>query len=288
MRHPSPPDDRFVKPPSLPRPPPSWRSAVGICSPSSGTEVVYDSPEAYGEDDVPAPSPSPETKKRRDAEFEKDLAEITSESDEYDPTGKTPEQLPVDAMIAMYHRDVKTSRMESNRRSMLLEGINAACPVCHVHVSSDCCRYTEASRAEQRDAVQRRQMERARDRTVEGTGRSCPLPHLCSYRICAAFAAADPAEDVPGRYLHYYYYDSDDIVCSTGTSSEREPDPLDPPVGPNEEDWVSRYNEHVRRRAAGEVGPIKTIPKPRTTPILPAGPIPALDTKLLVTSKVLI
>ena len=75
----------------------------------------------------PAPSPCPETKKRRDAEFEKDLAEITSESDKYDPTGKTPEQL--DAIIAKYHSDVKTSRMEANRRRNLLEGINAACPV---------------------------------------------------------------------------------------------------------------------------------------------------------------
>ena len=87
--------------------------------------------------------------------------------------------------------------MEVNRRRKLLEGINAACPVtpvCHVHVSSDCYRYTEASQAEQRDDIQRRQMERA----VEDTSRSWPLPHLCAYR--AAFAAADPAEDVPGRY----------------------------------------------------------------------------------------
>ena len=166
---------------------------------------------------MPAPSPSPETKKRWDAVFEKDLAEITSESDEYDPTSKTQEQL--DAMIAKYHRDVKTSRMEANRRCKLLEGINAACPVCHVHVPSDCGRYTEASQAVQRNAVQRRQMERARDRAVEDRGGSCPLPHLCSYSICSAFAAADPAEHVPGGYLHYYN-DNDDNVCSTGTSSE--------------------------------------------------------------------
>ena len=78
-------------------------------------------------------SPSPETKKRRDAEFEKDLTEITSESDEYDPTGKTPEQM--DAMIAKDHRDVKASRMEANRHS-ILEDVNAACPaftcMCHL------------------------------------------------------------------------------------------------------------------------------------------------------------
>ena len=93
----------------------------------------------------------------------------------------------------------------------------------------------------------------------------------------AAFAAADDARDVPGSYQHCN--DNDEIVCSTGTSSESEwePDPLDPPADPNEEDWVSRYNEHVRRRAAGEVGPIKTIPKPRTTPIRPVGQIPVIS-----------
>ena len=75
----------------------------------------------------------------------------------------------MDALIAKYHRDVKTSRMEANR---------------------------------------------ARDRAVQGTCQSCTLPHLCSNTMCAA--------------------------------------------------------------------------KLRTTPIRPAGPIPALDTKLLVTSKVLL
>ena len=89
---------------------------------------------------------------------------MTSESDEYDPTGKTPEQM--DALIAKYHRDCQTSRMEVNRRRNLLEGINAACPVCHLQVPSDCRRKLEieALQAEQRDAVQRRQVERARTR----------------------------------------------------------------------------------------------------------------------------
>ncbi len=36
----------------------------------------------------------------------------------------------------------------------------------------------------------------------------------------------------------------------------------------------------------GEAGPIKTISKLSTTPIAPAHQIPALDPKLLVTSKV--
>ncbi len=35
-------------------------------------------------------------------------------SDPYDPIGKTLEEL--DAMIARYHRDMKSSRIEANRR----------------------------------------------------------------------------------------------------------------------------------------------------------------------------
>ena len=183
MRQPSRPDDRSVTPPSPPRPPPSWRSAVGNCSLSSGTEVVYDSPEEYEEDDPPAPSPSPETKKRRDAEFERTslklLRRVTNTI-----LGKTQEQL--DALIAKYHRDVKTSRMEANRRNML-EVINAACPVCHVHVSSNCRSYREASQAEQRDAGQRWQMmERARGSDVESTVISFPQTHLRSCQhVCS-------------------------------------------------------------------------------------------------------
>ncbi len=72
--------------------------------------------------------------------------------------------------------------------------------------------------------------------------------------MCAALAKAVNAERgpvPPGRYLHYYYHDTDEIVYSSGSSSE----------GPKEEDWVARYHEHVRKGAAGEVGPIKTTPK---------------------------
>ncbi len=39
------------------------------------------------------------------AALEKDIDKITTDSDEYDPTGQIPEQL--DAMIAKYRRDVK-------------------------------------------------------------------------------------------------------------------------------------------------------------------------------------
>ncbi len=53
------------------------------------------------------------------------------------------------------------------------------------------------------------------------------------------------------RYQNDYYNAADNIVCSTGSGSEGEPDPLDPPEDPNEEDWVAWYTEHVRRRAKG-------------------------------------
>ena len=116
MRHPSPTDDR--QPPRNPSPP-RWTFGGGLASPSSGTEVIYDSPEEHDEDDEPIYSP--ETKKRRDAQYKLDLEEFmrevdaaTSESDEFDPTGKTPEEM--DAMIAKYHKDCHNSRMEANRR----------------------------------------------------------------------------------------------------------------------------------------------------------------------------
>ena len=41
----------------------SWRKAIGLQSPSSGTEVIYESPEVYEEENEPIYSP--ETKKRR-------------------------------------------------------------------------------------------------------------------------------------------------------------------------------------------------------------------------------
>ncbi len=82
-------------------------------------------------------------------------------------------------------------------------------------------------------------------------------------RMCAAFAKAVDAEKgpvPPERYWHHYYHETDDeIVYSSGFSSEGEPDALDPSPDPNEEDWVSRYHDHVRRRAADEVGPIISI-----------------------------
>ncbi len=80
-------------PPDIP--PIPWCDNVGVCS--SGTEVVYDSPEEYEENEPRAPSLSPATIKRRKALLEMDMDKMSSWSDQYDPTGKTPEQL--DALI---------------------------------------------------------------------------------------------------------------------------------------------------------------------------------------------
>ena len=107
MRHPSPPDDRL--PPRNPSPP-RWTYGVGLASPSSGTEVIYESPEEYEEEDAQELVYSPETMKRRDAEdkrrdeeLKREIDEMTLESDEFDPTGKTPEQM--DALIDKYMPD---------------------------------------------------------------------------------------------------------------------------------------------------------------------------------------
>jgi hypothetical protein len=86
MRHASPQEDRIERiampPPAPMYAPLNWRSDVGLSSQSSGTEVVYDSPEEY-EEDPRSPSPSPATKKRQHAELEKDMDEISTWSDEY-------------------------------------------------------------------------------------------------------------------------------------------------------------------------------------------------------------
>jgi hypothetical protein len=80
---------------------------------------VYSSPDDNDEEDPPAESPSPATKKQRHEEFEMDLDEISTGSDEYDPTGKTPEQL--DAMIAKYKRDATASRIAAAKRRRIFQ-----------------------------------------------------------------------------------------------------------------------------------------------------------------------
>ena len=103
---------------------------------------------------------------------------------------------------------------------------------------------------------------------MQGTCRSCTLPHLYSPGVCAAFAGVIlPAEDwsVPETRS----------VAVGGL------------VDTGDAEHVSRYNELERKRAALEQGPVKSVPQLRLcAPIRPAGPIPPLDTKLLVTSKV--
>ncbi len=107
MRHGKEPEARPAIPP-IP-----WRQTVGLYSPSSGTEVVYALPEEYEEEEPRVQSLSPETMKQYKDEMEKDMEEISSGSDPYDQTGKTPEEL--DAMIAKYHRDMKSSQIEANQ-----------------------------------------------------------------------------------------------------------------------------------------------------------------------------
>ena len=112
-------------------PPPteSWRKAIGLQSPSSGTEVIYGSPEEVWEeegeeeqewyDESPEPEPlSPAAKKRieRDLEeFKRDVDECTTGSDwESGPEGKTLSE--IDEKIAKWDRQMKESRMQAMHR----------------------------------------------------------------------------------------------------------------------------------------------------------------------------
>ena len=149
MVDPSPPDDRL--PPDNPSPP-RWTYGDSLASPSSGTEVIYESPEEYEEEDAPELIYSPETKKRRDAEdkrrdeeLKREIDEMTSESDEFDPTGKTPEQL--DAVIAKYHMDCHNSRMEAIRRRDLLQGTCRSCTLPQLYSPSVCAAFAAADPA---------------------------------------------------------------------------------------------------------------------------------------------
>ncbi len=49
---------------------------------------MYDSQEEYEEEEKLSQSPSLATKKQQHVELEKDIDEISMESDEYDPKGK--------------------------------------------------------------------------------------------------------------------------------------------------------------------------------------------------------
>ena len=112
----------------------SWRKAIGLQSPSSGTEVIYGSPDEVWEEEVeeeqewyeesPEPEPlSPATQKRILEEFKRDVDECTTDSDSialqsiaqhYGPEGKTMSEL--DEIIAEYKRTTTESRMQAVRR----------------------------------------------------------------------------------------------------------------------------------------------------------------------------
>ena len=59
-----------------------WRKDIGLQSPSSGTEVIYGSPEEEWHDESPEPEPlSHATEQRLHDEFERDIDECTTDSD---------------------------------------------------------------------------------------------------------------------------------------------------------------------------------------------------------------
>ena len=104
----------------------SWRKAIGLQSPSSGTEVIYGSPDEVWEEEVeeeqewyeesPEPEPlSPATQKRIHDEFKRDVDECTTGSDwESGPEGKTLSE--IDEKIAKWKREMKESRMQAMHR----------------------------------------------------------------------------------------------------------------------------------------------------------------------------
>ena len=111
----------------------SWRKAIGLQSPSSGTEVIYGSPEEVWEEECeeeqewyeesPEPEPlSPATQKRIDDEFKRDVDECTTGSDwESGPEGKTLSE--IDKKIAKWDCQMKESRMQAMHRRRV-EGIS--------------------------------------------------------------------------------------------------------------------------------------------------------------------
>ena len=104
----------------------SWRKAIGLQSPSSGSEVIYGSQEEEWKEECdeerewyeesPEPEPlSPATEKRLHDEFQKDLDECTTDSEFMSGLeGKTLSEL--DEKIADYQRKTKESRMQAMRR----------------------------------------------------------------------------------------------------------------------------------------------------------------------------
>ena len=90
----------------------SWGKDIGLHSPSSGTEVIYCSPEDewYDESPEPDPHPRPPPSSACTTNSKRDIDECTTDSDFMSgPEGKPPSEL--DEKIADYHRKAKESRM---------------------------------------------------------------------------------------------------------------------------------------------------------------------------------
>ena len=93
----------------------SWLKDIGLQSPSSGTEVIYCSPDEWYDEPPESQPLSPATEQRLHDEFEKDIDECTTDSDFMSgQEGKTPSEL--DAIIADYHCKFKESRMQAMHR----------------------------------------------------------------------------------------------------------------------------------------------------------------------------
>ena len=103
----------------------SWRKDIGLQLPSSGTEVMYGSPEEQWEEEgeeeqecyaeSPEPEPlSPATEKRLN-EFKRDVDECTTDSDFMSgQEGRTLSE--IDEKIADWDRKMKESRMQAMHR----------------------------------------------------------------------------------------------------------------------------------------------------------------------------
>ena len=111
----------------------SWRKDIGLQSPSSGTEVIYGSPEEEWYDESPEPEPlSPATEKRLHDEFQKDLDECTTDSDFMSgPEGKTLSE--IDKKIADWDRKMKESRMQAMQRRRM-EGHTWQYVFAHIYI----------------------------------------------------------------------------------------------------------------------------------------------------------
>jgi hypothetical protein len=146
---------------------------------------VYGSQDDFDEEYPPAESPSPATKKRRHEEFEKDLDEISTGSDEYDPTGKTPEQL--DVMIAKYKRDAMASRIAAAKRRRIFQG-NRWFPALSGSLFSHLARCAEVETVMNRRA--------AKLRSLTGTSSSIPSSSIAAADTEEQRIHYSPAQDV--------------------------------------------------------------------------------------------